>query len=157
IWGDNDNDGRKAAMQVQGRLEGRAEVVQPDPAWAKGWDLADALKEGWDTARVLAWLEAHITKIETPQFQRRAVQIAGGDLEAKTQIIWNSIKLTNEATNAPWIVMTANGLAHIDRDTFGRARRTLIEPDLLRCVLCQRLDFKRFDRNGNPVSCTPSD
>ncbi len=60
IWPDNDDVGAAAAVEVADRAwQAGASSVRvirrPGGLVAKGWDIADAVDEGWDAARVVAW------------------------------------------------------------------------------------------------------
>lgn len=82
IWPDADEPGKKAAAQIQDIL-GHCKVLavdgQPD-----GWDVADAVADGWPPARVLEFIEQRLPKdpdpAETPHDSRivltRAVDAA---------------------------------------------------------------------------------
>ena len=61
IWPDADEPGLQAAGEVMRALRGIAATVRivPIPAGvAKGWDLADAVDEGWDRARLIEHIKA---------------------------------------------------------------------------------------------------
>lgn len=70
VWPDADDPGRDAGLKVCGLLHqaGAASVVfidttgQPD-----GWDLADAVQEGWTLEKILQWGKAH--RREIPRVQ----------------------------------------------------------------------------------------
>ena len=49
-------------LEVLARIGADARCVEPPAGLADGWDLADAEKEGWDTARTLAWIKQNITE-----------------------------------------------------------------------------------------------
>jgi putative DNA primase/helicase len=60
IWPDADDVGRKAALRLAGILQGlrcTVVVVSPPITAPQGWDLADALDEGWDQTRAARNLE----------------------------------------------------------------------------------------------------
>jgi putative DNA primase/helicase len=61
IWPDADEPGIQAAGEIMRALKGIAASVRivPIPAGAsKGWDLADAVDEGWDRARLIEHIKA---------------------------------------------------------------------------------------------------
>jgi putative DNA primase/helicase len=61
IVADADESGRKAMMQLAGRLIAlgcRVKTVD-DPERPKGWDVADAKHDGWTTDELIAWLRKH--------------------------------------------------------------------------------------------------
>ncbi len=79
LWPDADAEGRKAMFLLEEYFREvglRPEIVRFNPAWAKGWDLADALAEGWDTSRVLAYISENavaVTLAEKPLSKRPGV------------------------------------------------------------------------------------
>jgi putative DNA primase/helicase len=69
IWPDADDVGRKAAAQLARILLGlrcSVVVVNPPDTVAQGWDLADALAEGWTAARAAKAVEARAKAVEAP-------------------------------------------------------------------------------------------
>jgi putative DNA primase/helicase len=93
LWPDHDKPG-EAAMTEVARLLGRdVEVVVPDDAWPKGYDVADLEKDGWDTARTEQWIEHHTLRVakstETPRIE---VNISGHDLYPQVVSIYQAIK-----------------------------------------------------------------
>jgi putative DNA primase/helicase len=155
LWPDADESGVKAMAQLADMLEGRCQVVQPDKLWRKGWDLADAEVERWDTAKVLEYLEAHLVKPrQRPAIERPIVNIAGGDLASKSDAVWMAIDGIN---SPPWLLSTPTGITVIDRDVFGRGRRQAATLDSLRWALTSRLQFQRYDKDGHPTSTHPPD
>ena len=70
IWPDADDVGRKAAAQLARILLGlrcSVVVVSPPDTVAQGWDLADALAEGWTPARAAKAVEARAKAVELPE------------------------------------------------------------------------------------------
>jgi predicted P-loop ATPase/5S rRNA maturation endonuclease (ribonuclease M5) len=66
IWPDADDPGRKAAAWLAERLSGtakRVRVINPNGA-ADGWDVAEAIAEGWDSTRIAKWVGEHIQAVE---------------------------------------------------------------------------------------------
>jgi hypothetical protein len=70
IWPDADDPGRKAAAEIGARLHGKARSVRhinPNGA-AVGWDIGDAVKDQWDTPRLIGWMRDHtVPQIEAPK------------------------------------------------------------------------------------------
>jgi putative DNA primase/helicase len=69
IWPDADDVGRKAAAQLARILLGlrcTVQVVNPPDIVEQGWDLADALAEGWTTVRAAKAVQACAKAIELP-------------------------------------------------------------------------------------------
>lgn len=62
IWPDADDAGKKAAASLAELLHGiaaKVRVIQPN-GQADGWDIADAVGEGWDAKKIAAWAGEHI-------------------------------------------------------------------------------------------------
>jgi putative DNA primase/helicase len=62
IWPDADEPGAQAAANVAERIAGIAErvrVIQPN-GQTDGWDIADAVAEGWDAKTIAKWASEHI-------------------------------------------------------------------------------------------------
>lgn len=82
IWPDADAPGAKAAEGRWNDRRGEVEpgvaqlalaagaeavrVIQVPPDMAKGWDVADAIAEGWDKKRLLAFVKANLREPVTP-------------------------------------------------------------------------------------------
>ncbi len=61
LWPDADEPGRKAMQELAGLLHGlgcRVKLIDPDDDHPKGWDIADAIRDGWTTARLLEYAKA---------------------------------------------------------------------------------------------------
>jgi putative DNA primase/helicase len=59
IWPDRDEPGRSAAQAIHKALDGiaaKARILTPPEGPDDGWDAADALAEGWTSARVIQWV-----------------------------------------------------------------------------------------------------
>lgn len=154
LWPDNDEPGIKAMAQLAETLRGRCQIVQPDKAWSKGWDLADAETQGWNGQQVLDYLEKHvISATEAPQ-ARPTVTISSADLEIQSQAVWTAI---NSINDPPWLVATASDLTLVRRDVFGRVRRQPANIENLRKALTSRLEFKKHTAEGFLTGCKPSE
>ncbi len=62
IWPDNDEPGAETAVAVaeqcwQAGAVGVKIIRRPGAEQAEGWDIADAVSEGWDAPRIIAWLK----------------------------------------------------------------------------------------------------
>jgi putative DNA primase/helicase len=70
LWPDADEPGRVAAAAIAAHLHsiaGSVRVVSPNGA-AQGWDVADAIGEGWDHPRLTSWIKEHLAPaIERPK------------------------------------------------------------------------------------------
>ncbi|MCA3246520.1 MAG: toprim domain-containing protein [Azospirillum sp.] len=61
IWPDADDAGRNAALEIAERLNALGcsiKIAEPESDWAKGYDAADAERDGWDRERTVAWLRS---------------------------------------------------------------------------------------------------
>ena len=69
VWGDADDAGRKAALEVSRQAHRRRarsiRTVEPPKGVPEGWDIADAEAEGWDTAKVMAFLTDYARTYES--------------------------------------------------------------------------------------------
>lgn len=68
IWPDADEPGRKAAAEIAAAiasLAAKVRIIDPPPGVADGWDLADALAEGWDRARLVEYLRQPTAPLAT--------------------------------------------------------------------------------------------
>jgi len=68
IWPDADDPGRRAAATITQILlpfAKRVRVINPNGA-APGWDVADAISEGWNAAKIADWAEQHLTDVAIP-------------------------------------------------------------------------------------------
>jgi putative DNA primase/helicase len=63
LWPDADDSGREAAQRLAALLHGHAaEVRVIDTAdMPKGWDIADAVADGWDRAKIIAWAKPRVS------------------------------------------------------------------------------------------------
>lgn len=64
IWPDADDAGRKCAADLAAHLHSIAQsvrVINPNGA-ADGWDVADAIEEGWKEPEIRAFVEEHLTR-----------------------------------------------------------------------------------------------
>jgi putative DNA primase/helicase len=59
LWPDADTPGIDAMLAIAAIHGDGCRLVQIDPAWPSGWDLADAEAEGWTGDRVSAWIKTH--------------------------------------------------------------------------------------------------
>lgn len=64
IWPDADEPGRKAAAAIAAHLHDLAasvRVINPNGA-ADGWDIADAIDQGWEEPRIQEFIGAHLSQ-----------------------------------------------------------------------------------------------
>jgi predicted P-loop ATPase len=62
LWPDADAPGCQAMAQLATRLAGharRVRVIQPD-GQPEGWDIADAIADGWTASQIAEWAGAHL-------------------------------------------------------------------------------------------------
>jgi putative DNA primase/helicase len=58
---DHEQPGIHAALAIKAALQGVAasvKIIRPPASEMDGWDLADAVDEGWDSARLIAWIKS---------------------------------------------------------------------------------------------------
>ncbi len=65
LWPDADDPGKAAMQALAEKLAQPCRIVRPNGE-AEGWDIADALAAGWDTAKVQAWARAHVEEWTPP-------------------------------------------------------------------------------------------
>lgn len=71
LWPDNDPQGRQTMQALGGHLIRSAaaaavKVIDPDST-VKGWDMADAIADGWDAARIIEYAKARARVWAEPQ------------------------------------------------------------------------------------------
>jgi predicted P-loop ATPase len=66
IWPDADEQGVKAAEAIRTKLTIQRLMTIIPRKMAKGWDAADAEKEGWEAERLASWLLANVEAGEKP-------------------------------------------------------------------------------------------
>lgn len=106
IWPDADEPGREGARAVVRALTGVANTARvADPTDApEGWDIADAIADGWDTARLLAWIDKHIVTpsvLPAPQKSKPPV-IERGELDDSALVSWQSLGLDTNQGGLPY-------------------------------------------------------
>lgn len=126
IWPDADDAGKKAAASIAEILHGSAakvRVIAPN-GQADGWDIADAVKEGWDAKRISEWAREHLKTVADKVVASAPVvaPVAADSSTAVTQaptsqslnvvdsafISWNSLGLDCNEGGQPHATM-ANG------------------------------------------------
>ncbi len=89
IWPDADPEGAKAAKRITELLQatGAASVavVTPPDGVAKGWDLADAVGEGWAAERAAGLIEAAVSACAPEGEGGQLVEVPGGDGRATSE------------------------------------------------------------------------
>jgi putative DNA primase/helicase len=68
IWPDNDEPGSQASAklaEVLSRVAKRIRVIVPTDV-PTGWDIADAIADGWDAKKITTWATAHIKTVTIP-------------------------------------------------------------------------------------------
>jgi hypothetical protein len=80
IWPDADPPGEKAALEVAGQCQkSKAKsisIVTPPSGVENGWDLADAVQEGWTGEQVQQWIakNAHTVEFDPEEFHQGAIR-----------------------------------------------------------------------------------
>jgi len=86
IFPDADDAGKKAAMDVATEAKkaeaAKVTIVSPPDSVPKGWDLADAENEGWDSKKLAKWIRDHSEEDLKPVTikNRPKIYIQDGDL-----------------------------------------------------------------------------
>lgn len=94
IWPDADEPGLKAAATLAELLTGhtkRLRVIQPN-GQPPGWDIADAIAEGWDSAKIAEWAKTHVKEI-TPVVVESPPPAVVEDGDNSALVTWQSLKL----------------------------------------------------------------
>lgn len=153
IWPDNDHPGMRMAAEVALALDNRAEIVQPPGETRQGWDLADALTEGWNSARVLTYLESHVIKAAPEPPHRIPCEISGSDLEVRSRAIFDAVAAV-QAKGTPMLFQADGGeeLALVHHGI-----RQVADIPHLRQWLTANIQFQGRDKEGNLRPMTPND
>jgi putative DNA primase/helicase len=110
IWPDADDAGRKAASLLSVILEStarRVRVVNPN-GQPEGWDIADAVAESWDTARIAQWVSEHSRDPEEAKpvaiidKTEREPIIESGDRDDSALVSWQSLGLDTNQGGLPY-------------------------------------------------------
>jgi len=80
IWPDRDDAGKKAAVAIAQRLP-EARIIDVG-AGEDGWDVADAISEGWDKERILAFIASATPPTEEVPVERLELQLMAGETPA---------------------------------------------------------------------------
>ena len=62
IWPDNDEAGLKYASDIKAILP-KAKIIKPPEGKSKGWDLADAIEEGWTGEQIFDYMNKNVMEI----------------------------------------------------------------------------------------------
>lgn len=91
VWPDADEPGSAAARQIAEVLRGVAESVRlitPPSDVPHGWDLADALEDGWTPERAQAWAKANIARTGGEKSPNPSRARAGGVEDWRAGVHW---------------------------------------------------------------------
>jgi predicted P-loop ATPase len=125
IWPDADDPGRKAATDIIHALTPICNhicVVNPEPDRPRGWDVADAIADGWDAARIAVYIDQRAVPINAPQTPATTVSALGEPDDAHEYEPHDDTSEPNEYDiNEP--VRVINGHASLtDWDSLGLAK-----------------------------------
>lgn len=86
IWPDADAPGLDAAKQIAEQLAhhgATVRVLTPPTGVADGWDVGDAIKEGWDAAKILRFIDATPAPLveAKPHHERPTIEVVAGLLD----------------------------------------------------------------------------
>jgi putative DNA primase/helicase len=118
LWPDADQAGREAMATLGAILHPiakRVRIVEPN-GQTDGWDVADAIAEGWDRARIASWVTEHIKTIQAPSAPASPAQelLAPGDPESdypagsaprSALALWQQIGLAVDAKQVPHVTI----------------------------------------------------
>ena len=107
VWPDADEPGIRVALAIQGYLP-QALIVQFPVGVAEGWDLADAEKDGWTTAKVREYVKgasdaAPVLTLEVPEVGdgMTAEDVQAIALQIEEAKEWQAEPVTQPASK-PW-------------------------------------------------------
>ena len=87
LWPDNDTVGINAMQAVAARIASQnVKVIDPSEMPAK-WDIGNAVEEGWDADRIIAWAKEHAKPRTTNVVPLRAVPAP--DTNWKANLVYN--------------------------------------------------------------------
>jgi 5S rRNA maturation endonuclease (ribonuclease M5) len=108
IWPDADEPGRKAAADIAAILEPVARRVRVlhTNGKADGWDVADAIAEGWNAETILTWVDEHVIEPAAPRVEVLPPADPESDYPAGSApqsylAIWQSLGLMSDAKDIP--------------------------------------------------------
>ena len=156
VWPDADNEGKKAAVNVAAVFPASADLqlVVLDPVWAQGWDLADAEAEGWDGARVEAWIAEHSVAAGAAADvapNRLVVHLATADHGELQMAIWEAVgKLNAKKPRYFWAKGSSRGeLRIVEQTPFDENVMIIVDdPALARAYLTHDLNFTTASQWG---------
>ena len=124
IWPDADGPGREAAATLATLLEGNADrvrILNPD-GQPEGWDIAEAISEGWDHERLIEWMREKIGKEITAAPPKQILIEAGESAGPGSALVsWQSLGLDCGEGGAPHATMAnASLILQVHPDFKGR-------------------------------------
>jgi putative DNA primase/helicase len=119
VWPDADEPGKKAAAVIAEILTGEVErlrIVAPPATQPEGWDIADAIAEGWDANRLVKWAGEYVREpAAIPVAQEQA------PAEGSAFVSWQSLGLdTNEGGMPHATLANASLILQMHPDFQGR-------------------------------------
>ena len=146
LWPDADSDhtGERAMNAVAKQLAQPVEVVETDPRWPDGYDIADLQKDGWTSEQALAYVNLHTVRLvpEAPP-ERVEVILSGSDVFAHMEAIWEALP----TTKAP-LYSTPAGPSCLRRNIHKAIEVEKLEPDSFRAFLRPYVRTMRHSPQG---------
>ena len=144
LWPDKDRAGEAAMNAVAKQLAYPVEVVETDPRWHDGYDIADLQKDGWTGQQILEYLNSHSIRLvpESPP-ERVEVILHGSDVYAHMEAIWDALP----QTKAP-LYTTPAGPSCLRRNIHKAIEIERLEPDSFRAFLRPYLRTMRHGDKG---------
>jgi hypothetical protein len=140
IWPDNDDSCRRAMAEVSEILSRPCEVVNPDPGWPEGYDVADL---DWTPEKLSAWIEKAVAKVEPrPKHERPLIELRGNDRFYQMQAIYQGIKDCGAD-----LYYTANGLCELKQDIYGKVSLNYLDAGGLRDWCSRNIDTRKHVSN----------
>ena len=151
VWPDNDEPGRRAALQIAAQMPGEVWVLEPDRFKKKGWDAADAETEGWTTEQAENWIKQN-QRPPTAAAEREAVDLSERDPGPELNALYKAIGRANDPAT---LFCSAGRVVRVFRDSAGRAVTYSVGVSALREWLASRVAFSK-NHQKSQVSCYPS-
>lgn len=111
LWPDADDAGRRATAQIAAHLHSIAstvQVVNPNGA-ADGWDIGDAIGEGWKEPEIRAFVEGHTADpVKAPVPETRIVSDEPKPFAplASAPVSWAAMGLDCDGNSKPYVTLS---------------------------------------------------
>ncbi len=145
LWPDNDHAGQEAMNDVIEMLDRPVDIVRPDQAWPAGYDIADLVEHGWDTAKIETFIAQSTHRVEPePRKERPAVELTGKDYYEHMKALYPAIR----DSESPLYESAGGIIVHIKRDIFGNQYVNPVGPSELQAWAARYLDCYGYTAHG---------